>query len=47
MKKSITKIEGEEFSNKLKGSFKIVSIIKKKFIKTIIIDAIEKYSNNS
>ena len=46
-KDCITKIEGETFANKLKGSFKIVSIIKKNLIKTIIFDDIEKYLNNS
>ena len=46
-KDCITKIEGETFANKLKGSFKIVSIIKKNLIKTMIIDDIEKCLNNS
>jgi len=46
-KSIITKLEGEEFANKLKGSFEIVSIIKKDLIKNMINNDIGKYLNNS
>lgn len=46
-KKCITKIEGENFAKKLKGNFKIVSIIKKDLLRNMIISDIEKYLNNS